>query len=80
MYIVAIAWLYVVLMMALTEPHPVAGVLTFLAYGVAPLALLLWLMGTPMRRRRAAAREALAEPGVHQVVPGDDGAHPKSDQ
>ena len=51
-YIVAIAWLYVVLMMALTETSVVAGLATFVAYGLAPLSLFLWLVGTPERRRR----------------------------
>lgn len=50
-YIVAIAWLYVVLMMSLTETSFVAGVATFLFYGLLPLALFLWLVGTPQRRR-----------------------------
>lgn len=51
MYIVAIAWLYVTLMMAITEPSFVAGVLTFVFYGLLPCALLLWLIGTPQRKR-----------------------------
>ena len=51
MYIVAIAWLYVVLMMSLTESSAVAGIATFVFYGLAPLALFLWLIGTPQRRR-----------------------------
>ncbi len=57
MYIVAIAWVYVVLMMALTEASVVAGIATFVLYGLAPLALFLWLVGTPERRRnkRSAA-------------------------
>jgi hypothetical protein len=50
-YIVAIAWLYVVLMMSLTESSAVAGIATFVFYGLAPLALFLWLVGTPQRRR-----------------------------
>lgn len=54
MYIVAIAWLYVVLMMAVSERSVVAGVMTLVWYGVLPLALLLWLVGTPWRRRRSA--------------------------
>jgi membrane protein implicated in regulation of membrane protease activity len=52
MYIVAIAWIYVTLLMALTESNITAGILTFALYGLAPLALLLWLLGTPARRRR----------------------------
>lgn len=51
MYIVAIGWLYVVLMMALAETSIVAGVMTFFWYGLMPLALLLWLIGTPHRRK-----------------------------
>jgi hypothetical protein len=58
MYIVAIAWLYVVVMMALTESSIVAGLATFLFYGLAPVALLVWLMGAPQRRRARKAREA----------------------
>jgi hypothetical protein len=54
MYIVAIAWLYVTLLMAATESSLVAGILTFVFYGLAPLALLLWLFGTPQRRRSKA--------------------------
>lgn len=56
MYIIAIAWLYVVLMMAITEQTVVAAVLTVLLYGIAPLALFLWIFGTPARRRAAARR------------------------
>lgn len=57
MYIVAIGWLYVALMMAITEHNVVAGVATFLMYGVAPVALVLYIMGTPGRRRRKAEAE-----------------------
>ena len=55
MHIVAIAWLYVTLMMAITEKTMVAGVMTFVFYGLLPCALLLWLGGTG-RRRSAAKR------------------------
>ncbi len=65
MYIVAIGWLWVVLMMALTEVSVTAGVLTFLFYGLFPLALFLWLFGTPARRRaqRASPRPLPEEVG-----------------
>ena len=49
MYIIAIAWIYVTLLMALTETNVTAGILTFALYGLVPLALLLWLFGTPHR-------------------------------
>lgn len=60
MYVIAIGWLYVTLLMAMTERSVVAGVLTFLFYGLLPVTLLLWLLGTPARRRRRAAAEASA--------------------
>jgi hypothetical protein len=63
MYVVAIAWIYVVLMMAVAEAmSPQGSVLgaffTLLLYGVAPLALVLYVMGTPHRRRVRKAQEA----------------------
>ena len=71
MYIVAIAWLYVTLMMAVTEKNIVSGVLTFVFFGLAPCALLLWLFGVPVRRRariRAAKAAALAaEPAAPEL-------------
>lgn len=75
MYIVAIAWIYVTLLMALTEASVVAGVMTFFFYGALPLALLLWLFGTPHRRRRRLAREAL-----DQRVDSDDRGDSQPDQ
>lgn len=51
MYVIAIGWLYVILLMAAAETSLTAGVLTFVFYGLAPLALFLWLFGTPQRRR-----------------------------
>lgn len=65
MYIVAIAWLYVTLMMALTEPNIIAGLLTFLFYGLFPCALLIWIIGTSQRRRnrlRMMAEQKLDQP------------------
>lgn len=51
MYIIAIAWLYVVTLMAATEKSVAAGLLTFIFYGLLPCALLLWLLGTRHRQR-----------------------------
>ncbi len=58
MYLVAIGWIYVVLMMAVAEAMSPQGSLlgaffTLLLYGVLPLTILLYIMGTPLRRRRA---------------------------
>lgn len=57
MYIIAAGWLYVTLLMALTESSVVGGVLSFALYGVAPVWLLAWLFGTPARRQRRIRRE-----------------------
>ncbi len=62
MYIIAIAWLYVVLLMSLTESSWVAGVATFFFYGVFPLSVLLYLIGTPQRRRNRQRLEASEAP------------------
>ncbi|MCW5624327.1 MAG: hypothetical protein KIT73_06395 [Burkholderiales bacterium] len=62
MYIVAIGWGYVVLLMAVAAPGFWAGVGTVVFGGVLPLALVLWLFGGPRRRRAAARREANRDP------------------
>lgn len=58
LHLVAIAWLYVTLLMALTETTIVRGVVTFLLYGAFPLSIVLYLLGTPARRKARRAREA----------------------
>jgi membrane protein implicated in regulation of membrane protease activity len=58
LYLIAIGWLYVVLLMALSERSAVAGAMTFVLYGALPLAVVLYIVGTPGRRRRAREREA----------------------
>lgn len=62
MYIIAIGWAYVVLMMAVTEKSIVAGVLTFVFYGLLPLALVLYITVRQMQRSRMAAKERLGQP------------------
>jgi Na+/serine symporter len=62
MIIVAIAWLYVVLLMSLAEAmSPRGGLLgalfTFVLYGVLPLAIVLYILATPARRRARRARD-----------------------
>jgi hypothetical protein len=62
MYLVAIAWMYVVVMMSLAEATAPNGtvlgaIITFFLYGVLPCVILMYLMGTPMRRRAIRAKE-----------------------
>jgi cytochrome c biogenesis protein CcdA len=70
MLIVAIAWIYVVLLMALTEPTVVAGIMTFLSYCVLPLGILIYLTGSGRRRSRRE-REAAIQAGTNTGGPGD---------
>ena len=56
MLIVAVAWIYVVALMAITEPSLVAGIMTLLIYCVLPLSILYYLTGS--RRRRQARNKA----------------------
>jgi hypothetical protein len=63
MYIIAIAWLYVTFLMAATEPSITAGILTFFFYGLMPCGLLIWILGTPQRKRKKALlEEELSQP------------------
>lgn len=61
MYILAIGWLYVTLLVAATEGTIVAGVISFLFYGLLPCAVIIWMSGSKVRRQRQAYRESLAD-------------------
>ena len=63
MYLIVIAWIYVVLMMSVAEATNSNGTLlgaivTFFMYGVGPAALAAYLMATPARKRALKKREA----------------------
>ncbi|MFC5460632.1 hypothetical protein [Massilia niabensis] len=59
MWIVAIGWIYVVILMAATETSVIAGVMTFLIYCMIPLSILFYLTGSKRRHaRRIAAQQA----------------------
>ena len=58
MHIVAIAWIYVVFMMAIMEQTVVTGIMTFLLYCVFPLTIVLYLMRTPQRKRERLEKQA----------------------
>ena len=76
MYIIAIGWLYVTVLVALNEPSVVAGIASFLFYGLLPCGLLLWLGGGRARRQRQLQRELLAS----QRANDDDRSDTKPDQ
>jgi hypothetical protein len=63
MYIVAIAWMYVALMMAVAEATNTNGtvlgaIVTFILYGLLPVVLVVYLMRSPGRKRAIKAKEA----------------------
>ena len=86
-YLVAVAWLYVVFMMAAAEAVSPNGTLlgavfTLLLYGVLPLAITLYLLATPQRRRRRREREAAqAEAAAREsaALQPDGGGHAAGD-
>ncbi len=78
MYLLAIAWAYVVVLMALAEGTSANGswlgaTITFVFYGVVPLGIVLYLFATPARRaaRRRAAQSAALDPHGGGHPPGD---------
>lgn len=76
MHLIAIAWIYVVLMMALAEAMSSQGtvlgaVITFVLYGLLPLGLVLYIVATPARKRARRAAEASAPPDGRRHAPGD---------
>jgi len=71
MYIVAIAWLYVAALAALTDTSVVGGVITFFFYGLFPAGLVLWMSGSKVRRQRLLAQERARQ---------RDGSHTQADQ
>ena len=78
MHIIAIGWLWVAFMMAITQKSILAGLSTFVFYGLLPCALLLYFLTAPVRRRRMARREAQRLEGhaVPPEVPNSDQAVP----
>jgi hypothetical protein len=72
MYLVAIAWIYVVLMMAVAEAMSTQGtvlgaIITFVLYGVLPLAIVLYVLGSPMRRKARLAAEQATDEAARQA-------------
>ncbi len=66
MYLVVIAWLYVVVMMSVAEAAGPNGsilgaIVTFFLYGLFPLSLVVYLMLAPQRKRAIREREAAEE-------------------
>lgn len=75
MFIVAIGWMYVVLMMSIAEENAVAGVMTLILYGLLPVAILLYISGGGKRkRRRIAEQQRQAEAAMARAAVSDEQA------
>ena len=72
MYIVAIGWAYVILMMAITASSIGKALAILIFLGVLPLALFVYVVGGSRRRRRSMT---LAD----EVTRQGDGSDPQSD-
>ena len=85
MHIVPIAWMFVVVLMTVAEATSTQGtvlgaLITFVLYGLLPLAILMYLLGTPGRwraRRAAEQAERAAERAADaSSASGDGGSQP----
>jgi hypothetical protein len=84
MILIAVAWLYVVLMVAVVEATGTQGTVlgagfTFLLYGILPVAILMYLMLSPARRRGRRAAEAMRTSISADPVNPDRSGHAPSD-
>ena len=88
MYLVVIAWLYVTVLMAVAEATSPTGsvlgaIVTFALYGLLPMSILVYILGTPGRKRKIHAREmqeraAAAQAGASALAEPDEGGHAPS--
>lgn len=72
MYLVVIGWLYVTLLMAVAEAMAPNGtvlgaLITFALYGLLPMSIVVYILGTPGRKRAIHARQ-LAEREAAQAA------------
>lgn len=80
MYLVLIAWFYITLLMALAEASASNGsilgaLVTFVFYGLLPMSIVYYILGTPARKRALRQRQAAAdspspEPNAGSHAPG----------
>jgi len=78
MYLVVIAWIYVALMMAVVEATSsngtvIGAIVTFVLYGLAPVALVIYIMSTPARRKAMRFREAAEAASERAAGPASAG-------
>ena len=82
MYLIVIAWIYVVFMMSVAEATNSTGtvlgaVVTFVLYGLGPVALVVYLMGAPARSKAIKKRAAQE---LQQTADAETDAHAARDK
>ena len=80
MYIVAIAWIYVALMMGVAEATNtngtvLGGIVTFILYGILPTSIIIYIMDSPRRKRVRLAQEREAS----EMAPSQNGNETQAD-
>ncbi len=89
-HLIVIGWLYVAVMMAAAEATSTQGtvlgaIFTFLLYGLAPVSLVVYLLGAPVRRRAVKERERAAQEEARRQATAtasdapDAGSQPSAD-
>lgn len=71
MHIVLVAWLYVALLVAATEPTLVGSVMSLIFYGLLPVAIIAYIGTTGQRKKRRRLKKADGGPG--ESGPGESG-------
>ncbi|MBC3830487.1 hypothetical protein H8K33_03105 [Undibacterium amnicola] len=78
LYLIAIAWIYVVLLMSLAESSLIAGIMTFIFYCIIPLGLVLYILSSPARKRQIRAKELALREQQKQEEPQKTTSQSKS--
>jgi predicted membrane channel-forming protein YqfA (hemolysin III family) len=74
MHIVALGWMFVVVLMSAAEATSSQGsvlgaLVTFVLYGLLPVGIVVYVMNTPHRRRARRRAEALADERAQAEAP-----------
>lgn len=81
MYLIAIAWMYVVVMMTVVEATSpngtvVGAIFTFFLYGALPLSIVLYILRSSGRKRARRLAEASAEAPTNDAAVDALGGQP----
>ena len=81
-FIVILGWIYVALMAAVAEATSstgsvIGGIFTFVLYGAVPVAIVAYILATPVRKRAIRAREQAEQAAAAaSAAPGGGGETP----